>query len=456
MPNFSGIANATSGFGEGFQLAQNQQALAAKQDEARAKRFEERWKAMQASHQNQAKMALDNAVKVMGSDLPPEQKDRLLGPLRQTYKAAAGALAATEQGRRQFLGEQGVAVEDPIGPSEIANGMMQTWEATVGTTQAPEQIQEREIAGKVAEQQALMPGEIQQAGQEAEARARAEARHRAPPQLSEKERTRQRHVQLRLAKRAGALDAAGKEELALLEADGSPFGASMAANMYSILVDAQAAKRRGESLSAGQRDQVSVALHYLQTPQPVRGANGEMQMLVPGVPQGMGNVLSDAGEAETLMMEPRTLEEAAERRDMDQLATSVGLPGGAKLVTVAEKDGDFGKQVSAVTQQISRIAQTLNAGASAGVRGVAKKILNPLARQAGIPADTGSEVLDRQLKTLQAIVGPIILQEKRISDTERARLKEIVGDLSVMTDELSIRESMGELLDIIEGIGKSK
>jgi hypothetical protein len=43
----------------------------------------------------------------------------------------------------------------------------------------------------------------------------------------------------------------------------------------------------------------------------------------------------------------------------------------------------------------------------------------------------------------------MILNEKRLSETERERLKKIVGEVSAMTDEVDLRESLKSLVQFL-------
>jgi len=58
----------------------------------------------------------------------------------------------------------------------------------------------------------------------------------------------------------------------------------------------------------------------------------------------------------------------------------------------------------------------------------------------------------QNLKKLQATLGPVILQEKRLSDTERERLMDIVGGLNSKTDEPVLRETLIDLVRSLEGL----
>jgi hypothetical protein len=87
-----------------------------------------------------------------------------------------------------------------------------------------------------------------------------------------------------------------------------------------------------------------------------------------------------------------------------------------------------------------------------GVVGTAKRFGGGLARQAGIPVSDRAERLQRLLETLQGQMGPIILNEKRLSETERARLERIVGNVSPTMDEQALRTALADLVDFIVSV----
>ena len=90
-----------------------------------------------------------------------------------------------------------------------------------------------------------------------------------------------------------------------------------------------------------------------------------------------------------------------------------------------------------------------------GVVGMGKRLVGGIARQAfGQGAiSPASENLQRKLLTLQGQVGPILLNEKRLSETERERLRKIVGEVDAWTDETSLRESLKDLIRFLKQHG---
>lgn len=85
-----------------------------------------------------------------------------------------------------------------------------------------------------------------------------------------------------------------------------------------------------------------------------------------------------------------------------------------------------------------------------GPIGFSKSEFGGLGRMAGLPVSLRSEMLRRRLATLQTQIGPRLLQEKRLSNDERARIKEIVGDQSLFNDDQSILQAMLDLESILD------
>ena len=97
---------------------------------------------------------------------------------------------------------------------------------------------------------------------------------------------------------------------------------------------------------------------------------------------------------------------------------------------------------------ITTIANILEEAKSAGedidgLWGTAKAIFGGAARQVGVPISDRASRLSDTLKKLQFLTTPEFVEEARVSDKERARVADIVGDLSVLTDEVKIRQQVG-------------
>ena len=116
-----------------------------------------------------------------------------------------------------------------------------------------------------------------------------------------------------------------------------------------------------------------------------------------------------------------------------------------------------GVKADAILGAINGIAGMLNQAAEegdivTGVVGTAKRFGGGLARQAGVPVSPRAESLSRALERLQAIAGPALLADSRLSDSERSRVEAIVGNIDLFTDDVALRQSLAELATIVQSL----
>lgn len=128
-------------------------------------------------------------------------------------------------------------------------------------------------------------------------------------------------------------------------------------------------------------------------------------------------------------------------------------PTGARVETL--RGTGRTKALTTASNTIQEIAQILTEAKRegdtvTGVVGTAKARFGGLGRQAGVDVSPRAAKLSRKLETLQGVMGPIILGEKRLSETERQRLNRIIGSVNIYTDEVDLRNAMIEMLDFLD------
>jgi hypothetical protein len=135
-------------------------------------------------------------------------------------------------------------------------------------------------------------------------------------------------------------------------------------------------------------------------------------------------------------------------------AQAPGQPAPSRTIISRSGTSTHQKSRETANATILDIARIMNDAKKAGeditgIVGTLKSKGGGFARQAGVPVSTRASRLDKALKALQAQVGPAILNEKKLSNDERARLAKIVGDLDFGSDEIEIRDSLAFLVGII-------
>ena len=85
-----------------------------------------------------------------------------------------------------------------------------------------------------------------------------------------------------------------------------------------------------------------------------------------------------------------------------------------------------------------------------GIAGTAKSKGGGLARQFGANITERSNTLERKLEVLKALLTPIVLNEKRLSDQDRARLDKIVGNVDVFTDDVALKQALIEIVETLQ------
>ncbi|KKL15745.1 hypothetical protein LCGC14_2502520 [marine sediment metagenome] len=204
---------------------------------------------------------------------------------------------------------------------------------------------------------------------------------------------------------------------------------------YNALLEEKAYQDAGETVPAGVAQRARVARHVLQTKQYRTTPAGDVVSSVPGVPTGFG-APSQAAPGQAA---PRP----------GPVAPTVAR--GLTTEISAKPKVDVSLPVSTI-RKISELLNDPGGETITGVVGTAKRLGGGLARQAGIPVSERAERLQRLLETLQGQMGPIILNEKRLSETERARLERIVGNVSPTMDEHALRSALADLVDFIVSV----
>ena len=207
-------------------------------------------------------------------------------------------------------------------------------------------------------------------------------------------------------------------------------------NAYNALLEERTFIDAGQEVPTDVKRRATVARHVLNTKHYRTGPDGEVLSYVPGVPEGFGGKVSQAATGQAVA---------------EQGATE---KGGLTTEIPAEPDVDVGKPLSVM----KKIVGLMNAGENiTGVVGTAKRLGGGLARQAlgkeGAAAigmgSSSAKDLHRLFETLQAQMGPIILNEKRLSETERQRLMNIVGSVTPLLDEQDLRSGLADLFDFL-------
>lgn len=212
------------------------------------------------------------------------------------------------------------------------------------------------------------------------------------------------------------------------------FGTGLMGQAYNFLVQVETMRRNGQPIPQELQIKADAARSILSQPQLRTGPNGEMVSYTPGIPSFAGAQVQQPGASQ--------------------------VPGGGQIATIRTKEEDA--KPDDALQAINDVADILNEAGAAnetvtGVVGTAKRLGGGLARQAGMPVSPRAERLSRSLERLQAMVGPAILADSRLSDTERARVEQIVGTVSPQTDDVALRESLSDLARILSRIsGKTQ
>ena len=204
----------------------------------------------------------------------------------------------------------------------------------------------------------------------------------------------------------------------------SAFGNSATGLAFDSLLNIKNMKDAGQEPSQEQMNQAIAAEHILNKPRIITAPNGDKAIFTPGVPAGF-SVSGESTESKLETLVPD--EELGKKR-------SEGFSIIGNVVDLLE-------EAKKANEQITGIIGTAKARGGASI-----------ARQFGANVSTRAEELDRNLKKLQATLGPVILQEKRLSDTERERLMDIVGGLNSKTDEPVLRETLIDLVRSLEGL----
>lgn len=201
----------------------------------------------------------------------------------------------------------------------------------------------------------------------------------------------------------------------------SAFGSGLTGRAYETVARVEQLRRAGKQIPEELGVRYTIAQHILQNPQLRSGPGGELMTVTPGLPAFAGQEPT-APKVDTVR--------PPSSKESPQAALSA-ISDVAGILNEAQAEGDT------VT----------------GVVGTAKRLGGGLARQAGVPVSPRAERLSRSLERLKAIVGPSILQDTRLSDSERKRIEQIVGGVDPQTDDVALRESLADLTRILSKIG---
>lgn len=199
----------------------------------------------------------------------------------------------------------------------------------------------------------------------------------------------------------------------------SPYGNSMTGRMYEIIDQVEAMRQQGQPVPPDMQRQYTIAQHDLNKPRMVQSPEGTMYSYTPGVPRfGQTSRASDQTSGASNMKEVFPSQNALNKQNALRTMNEV-----LDILDAAEAKGEE------VT----------------GVTGAAKRLFAPIARQGGYEISPMAENLQRKLQILQGVMGPLILNEKRLSESERERLNQIIGSVDWRTDQTSLREMLKEM-----------
>ncbi len=207
----------------------------------------------------------------------------------------------------------------------------------------------------------------------------------------------------------------------------------MEGQAYNALLEYKAYVDAEQTPPPGLVNRARVAQHTLNKRRFFRDPEGNLLSYTPGIPEGFPTPGQRPG-----------------KKAQEGEKSAPPSTGGLRTEIEAKPKVDVSLPVST----IRKISELLNAGGETitGVVGTAKRLGGGLARQAGIPVSERAERLQRLLETLQGQMGPIILNEKRLSETERERLERIVGKVSPTMDEQALRSALADLVDFIVSV----
>lgn len=405
--------------------------------------------------QQQGQNQFRNALATRGADLAERQQS-----FREDVFSAEQAAALSESERKRLQGSINrrsqalfAVSQTPAGPQreQVAMQALQALQAS-GEEIAPERIQQllsnvNDDAFLQAEVTRLLP--IDQSLKIADQRSRADSAEQSEARAQRNEGRADIRIGLEQRRTAATERRAAKED--------SPFGAGLTGGALQILLREKALRDGGEDIPPGLANQATAARHVLQQERITRGPEG-VTSFTPGLPPGFGGEperrtrTQSVPEPEPLTRQPLGPENVTQ------------TPGGGELRSITgprerQADRDFSRATQTSMETIERVVDLLEAAARdsetiTGLAGTARNLGGGLTRQAGINVSPKAERLNALLTTLQGQLGPILLNEKRLSETERQRLREIVGNVSPTMDEVALRERLADIVDFIEAAGK--
>mgnify|MGYP001604438371 FL=1 len=236
----------------------------------------------------------------------------------------------------------------------------------------------------------------------------------------------------------------------------SPWGNSLEGYNTRYLYEEFKYKQRGATPPPDVVAMANAARHYFSKPRIVSGPNNEQQIFQPGAPtfgDEATNPSAPSGKPLEVVVDSGKPQSAATNEPMYPLSTNI--PGGAKLTTIEKPSEDTRVRAKQALAAIDGIVGVMNDAASrsatiTGPVGQAKAKFGAVVRMAGYPVESDSKLLSAKLTELKGLIGPIILNENKITDTERAALTEITGAVRWDIDDQDLTIMLLNVVDILE------
>ncbi len=227
----------------------------------------------------------------------------------------------------------------------------------------------------------------------------------------------------------------------------SAFGKGMEGQAYNTLLEYKSYMDAGQTPPADLVNRARTAKHILGKRRFFRDPEGNLLSYTPGIPQGFPTPGSSAqGQVSQSSQEGGP----APTGDLQEVIS-------AKPAVDVRKPLATMKKIVGLLNKAKKSGRTITGIVGTGKRlggGLGRQVLgDELAGAIGL-GDTAAKDLHRLFQTLQGQMGPIILNEKRLSETERQRLMDIVGGVVPESDEKDVRSGLADLYDFIMQYGE--
>jgi hypothetical protein len=224
--------------------------------------------------------------------------------------------------------------------------------------------------------------------------------------------------------------------------EAGPKGSSKDERLLATLRDAQLTIDSGQDLTPSQKIDALHAEWVLTQPKLQTSPDGKIyQVDRPPLPWKYTDYLK--GTKTT----PTTKEPTSQKISLTPLTEKESI-----IRTRETVDNAFTKIESIVSLLNQAKAEGENV---TGIVGSAKANFGGYARQAGIPVSDKSEELSKKFKWLQTQLTEPLLNEKKVTDAERAKVEQLVGGVTSAQDEVSMRNSLKELAQYLLYIDNS-